>query len=76
MSDDHYLWVRPVGGGCGDVFDTLEEAVGAAESEMDLEAVYPLNGPFEVVEVRGPTERVVWRATPRGEQPAPVPTPD
>jgi hypothetical protein len=30
---------------------------------MELERVHALNGPFEVVEVRGSTERVVWRPT-------------
>jgi hypothetical protein len=60
---DHYFWVRPISDPCGECFDTLEEAVAEAEKEMELERVHALNGPFEVVEVRGSTERVVWRPT-------------
>jgi hypothetical protein len=62
MDVEHYFWVRPIDDPCGECFDTIEEAVFEAKKEMELEAVFPLNGPFEVVEVRGSDERVVWPA--------------
>jgi hypothetical protein len=62
MDGEHYFWVRPIDDPCGECFDTLEEAISEAQKEMELEAVHPLNGPFEVVEVRGVDERTVWRS--------------
>jgi hypothetical protein len=70
LDPEHYFWVRPINDPCGECFDTLEEAVAEAKKEMELEAVHPLSGPFQVVEVRGSIERVVWRATPQAEQSA------
>jgi hypothetical protein len=64
---EHYFWVRPVDDPCGECFDTLEEAIAEAQQEMELEAVHAVNGPVQVVEVRGSDERVVWRAAPRDE---------
>jgi hypothetical protein len=71
MDGKHYFWVRPINDPCGECFDTLEEGIAAAQKEMELEAVYPLNGHFEVVEVRGSEERTVWPVTPHEEQVAP-----
>jgi hypothetical protein len=76
VDPEHYFWVKPIDDPCGECFETLEEAVAEARKEMELEAVYPENGPFEVIEVRGSVERVVWRATQQGERPAPSPAPD
>lgn len=68
MNVEHYFWVKPVNDRCGECFASLDEAIADAQKEMELEAVHPLNGPFEVVEVRGAVERVVWRATPQAER--------
>jgi hypothetical protein len=67
VDTEHYFWVKPVDDACGECFDTLEEAIAEAQKEMELEAVHPLNGHFEVVEVCGSEERVVWCATPQAE---------
>jgi hypothetical protein len=70
MDTDHYFWVKPINDPCGECFDTLHEAEAEAEAEkeMELEAVHPISGPVEVVEVRGSAERVVWR--PSAEKPS------
>ena len=59
---EHYFWVRPVRDPCGECFDTLEEALAEAQKLTELEAVYEMEGPIEVIEVRGKVERPVWRA--------------
>jgi hypothetical protein len=60
--NDHYFWVKPVSDPCGECFPTLEEAIAEAEMLTELEKVHPVDGPIEVVEVRGSVERPVWRA--------------
>jgi hypothetical protein len=61
-ANEHYFWVRPANDPCGECFPTLEEAVAEAEMLTELEGVHPVDGPIEVIEVRGNVERTVWRA--------------
>ena len=60
-----YFWVRSIEGGCGEAFATLDEAIEHAREEANLEAVHPIDGPIEVIEVkRRDRMRRVWCSDP------------
>ena len=61
-SDAEYFWVKPVDDDCGEAFDTFDDALREVRRLEELEDVFPLEGPFEIVEVHGDREKVLWRA--------------